>query len=400
LRVSRQYFRILIVEVTVKEGDTSMNEITKLLQQLVAIESINPELVAGGAGEENIALFVAEWLERAGLEVALDKPAPGRPNVIGIARGSGSGRSLMLNAHMDTVGVVGMERPHEPYIEGNRLYGRGAYDMKGGLAAIMAAAAVARQRNLRGDVIVTAVVDEEFASIGTSSIVKRLHADAAIVTEPTELNICVAHKGFMWLEVETTGIAAHGSRPDLGIDAIVKMGKVLVGLEELDRSLRSVPTHRLLGSGSLHASLIRGGQELSSYPKSCSLSVERRTIPGEMQEQVESQILNIFDQVAATDPDFKASLRTTLVRDAFEVSEAELIVKMLQGQARRLLDHEPTIIGATPWMDSAILAAAGIPTVVFGPGGEGAHAVVEWSDLGQVERCTEILIAVAEEFCL
>ena len=376
-----------------------MNEITKLLQQLVAIDSINPDLVPGGAGEENIALFVAEWLERAGLEVELDKPALGRPNVIGIARGSGAGRSLMLNAHMDTVGVVGMERPHDPYIEGNRLYGRGAYDMKGGLAAIMAAAAVARQRNLRGDVIVTAVVDEEFASIGTSSIVKRLHADAAIVTEPTELNICVAHKGFIWLEVETAGIAAHGSRPDLGIDAIVKMGKVLVGLDELDRSLRSASTHRLLGSGSLHASLIKGGQELSSYPKQCILSVERRTIPGEMQEQVESQILSIFDQVAATDPDFKASLRTTLVRDAFEVSEDELIVKTLQRQARRLLDHEPAIFGATPWMDAAILSASGIPTVVFGPGGEGAHAVVEWSDLEQVERCSEILIAVAEEFC-
>lgn len=376
-----------------------MNEISKLLQQLVAIDSINPDLVPGGAGEGNIARFVAEWLERAGLEVELDEPAPGRPNAIGIARGTGGGRSLMLNAHMDTVGVVGMDRPHDPFVKDNRLYGRGAYDMKGGLAAIMAAAAVARQRNLRGDVIVTAVVDEEYASIGTSSIVKRWHADAAIVTEPTELNICVAHKGFIWLELETTGIAAHGSRPDLGVDAIAKMGKVLVGLEKLDRSLRSAPSHRLLRSGSLHASLIQGGQELSSYPQQCLLSVERRTIPGETQEQVESQILGIVGQAAATDPDFKASLRTTLVRDAFEVSEDELIVKTLQRQARSLLSHEPTILGATPWMDSAILSATGIPTVVFGPGGEGAHAVVEWSDLEQVERCSEILIAVAEEFC-
>jgi len=271
--------------------------------------------------------------------------------------------------------------------------------MKGGLAAIMAAAAVARQRNLRGDLIVTAVVDEEYASIGTSSVVKRWHADAAIVTEPTELNICVAHKGFIWLEVETTGIAAHGSRPDLGVDAIAKMGKALVGLEKLDQSLRSVPSHRLLRSGSLHASLIAGGQELSSYPQQCILSVERRTIPGETQELIESQISDILHQVAASDPNFKASLRTTLVRDAFEVSEDELIVMTLQHQARTLLGHEPTIYGATPWMDSAILSAAGIPTVVFGPGGEGAHAVVEWSDLEQVERCSEILIAVAEEFC-
>ena len=376
-----------------------MNEITTLLQQLVAIDSINPDLVPGGAGESNIARFVAEWLEHAGLEVELDEPAPGRPNVIGIARGTGGGRSLMLNAHMDTVGVVGMERPHDPFIQDNRLYGRGAYDMKGGLAAIMTAAAAARQRNLRGDVVVTAVVDEEYASIGTRSIVKRWHADAAIVTEPTELNICIAHKGFIWLEIETTGIAAHGSRPDLGIDAIAKMGKVLVGLEKLDRSLRSTSSHRLLHSGSLHASLIQGGQELSSYPQQCILRVERRTIPGETQQQVESQISSLLNQVAATDPNFKASLRTTLVRDAFEVSEDQLIVKTLQQHARTLLDHEPTIYGATPWMDSAILSAAGIPTVVFGPGGEGAHALVEWSDLEQVERCSEILIAVAEEFC-
>src|SRR5947209_9052650 len=201
-----------------------MSEITELLHQLVSSEPINRDFVPGGEGEENIARFVADWLQRAGLQVHRDEPAPGRPSVIGIARGTGGGRSLMLNAHMDTVGVVGMERPHDPYIRDNRLYGRGAFDMKAGLAAIMAAAAAAKQLRLRGDVIVTAVADEEYASIGTSSLVKRWRADAAIVTEPTELEICTAHKGFAWLEVETEGVAAHGSRPDLGVDAIVKMG--------------------------------------------------------------------------------------------------------------------------------------------------------------------------------
>ncbi len=284
-----------------------MSEIVELLRQLVAIDSINPDLVPGGAGEEKIARFVADWFERAGLEVVWDEPAPGRPNVIGIARGTGGGRSLLLNAHMDTVGVEGMERPHAPYIQDNRLYGRGAYDMKGGLAAIMAAGAAAKKRGLRGDVIVTAVADEEYASIGTSSIVKKWHADAAIVTEPTELHICTAHKGFVWLDVETEGVAAHGSRPDLGVDAIVKMGKVLLGLEELDRSLRAAPSHRLLGSGSVHASLIQGGQELSSYPRHCSLGVERRTVPGETLQKVESEIPRICEQIAATDPTFNTS---------------------------------------------------------------------------------------------
>ena len=223
-----------------------MSEIINLLQQLVSINSINPDLVADGPGEGEIAGFVANWLTKAGLEVEIDEPEPGRPSVIGIVRGTGGGRSLLLNAHMDTVGVAGMERPHEPSIIGGRLYGRGAYDMKAGLASIMYAAANARKLNLHGDVIVTAVSDEEYASIGTSSIVKRCRADAAIVTEPTELDIYIAHKGFAWLEVETIGTAAHGSRPDLGVDAIVKMGKVLAGLEELDRSLHAHPSHRLL----------------------------------------------------------------------------------------------------------------------------------------------------------
>jgi acetylornithine deacetylase len=376
-----------------------MSKIAELLAQLVAIDSVNPDLVPGGPGEAEIARFVAAWLQQAGLEVEIDEPLPGRPNVVGIARGTGGGHSLMLNAHMDTVGVAGMEHPHEPAIVGNRLYGRGSYDMKGGLAAIMFAAAAAKQRGLRGDVILTAVADEEFASIGTSSIIKRWHADAAIVTEATGLQISIAHKGFLWLEIETEGIAAHGSRPDLGVDAIAKMGKVLVGLEELDRRLRSTPSHRLLGSGSLHASLITGGQELSSYPDRCVLSVERRTIPGETQERVESEIRGILERVQAADPDFKALFKTTLVREPFEISEDEPIVQIVHHHASSRQGSQPAYMGGTGWMDSAILASAGIPTVIFGPGGEGAHAVVEWVDLEQVERCYEVLLATIEEFC-
>ncbi|MBO0791907.1 MAG: M20/M25/M40 family metallo-hydrolase, partial [Ktedonobacteraceae bacterium] len=144
-----------------------MERITNLLRQLVAIDSVNPDLVPGAAGERAIAEFVARWLEDAGVEVTWDEPVPGRPSVVGIVRGSGGGRSLLLNAHMDTVGVAGMEQPHEPHVEGNRLYGRGAYDMKGGLAAIMVAVAEARKLSLRGDVILTAVADEEYASLGT-----------------------------------------------------------------------------------------------------------------------------------------------------------------------------------------------------------------------------------------
>jgi acetylornithine deacetylase len=376
-----------------------MSETTELLRQLVAIDSVNPDLVPGGAGEGNIARFVAQWLERAGLEVVRDEVVPGRPNVIGLARGSGGGRSLLLNAHMDTVGVTGMARPHDPYIEGNRLYGRGTYDMKGGLAAIMAAGAAAKKLNLRGDVIVTAVIDEEYASIGTQAVVKTWKADAAIVTEPTDLNFCTAHKGFAWFDIITKGVAAHGSRPDLGVDAIMHMSNVLVELEKLNQTLRTVPAHRLLGNGSLHASLIEGGQELSSYPERCKLSIERRTIPGETVEQVEAEIRNILTNLTSTDPTFQADYTLGLARDPFEVSLDEPIVQTVLHCAQKFLKNEIEEVGGTGWMDSALLAAAGIPTVIFGPGGEGAHAVVEWSDIQQVEQCAEILTAVAADFC-
>jgi acetylornithine deacetylase len=376
-----------------------MLPVTQLLHDLVAIDSINPDLVPGAAGEQAIASFVADWLSRAGLEVTIDEPRPGRPSVVGIARGRGGGRSLMLNAHIDTVGVAGMEQPHTPRIVGSHLYGRGAYDMKGGLAAVMLAAAEATRHNLRGDVIVTAVADEEYASIGSESIVKRWRADAAIVTEPTQLQVCLAHKGFTWMEIETIGVAAHGSRPDLGVDAIVKMGRVLLELDALDRSLRAESSHPLLHSGSLHASLISGGQELSSYPERCTLMVERRTIPGETTAIVERQIRALLDRITLDDPAFRATLRTTFERLPFEVAADEPIVVELQQQARKVLGEEPKLVGETPWMDAAVLAAAGIPTVVFGPSGTGAHAVVEWVDLESVDRCAQVLLATALEFC-
>jgi acetylornithine deacetylase len=224
-------------------------EHVQLLSELVAIDSVNPSLVPGAAGEAVIAKYVSAWMERAGMETYLDEPSPGRVSAIGVVRGTGGGRSLMLNAHTDTVGVAGMENPRAPRIEGNRLYGRGAYDMKGSLTAILLAAARLRNAGLRGDVIVTAVCDEEYASIGTSSVLKRWKADAAIVTEPTALDICVAHKGFCWFEIESQGVAAHGSKPELGVDAIAKMGRVLTGIEELDRALRAIPRHGLLGTG-------------------------------------------------------------------------------------------------------------------------------------------------------
>jgi acetylornithine deacetylase len=364
-----------------------VSEVAELARSLVAIDSANPELVPGGAGEAEVAQAVASWLERAGLEVAVDEVAPGRPNVVGVARGSGGGRTLVLNAHTDTVGTDAMRNPGEVRLEGGRLWGRGAYDMKGSLAAIMVAGARARELGLRGDVVVAAVVDEEVASIGTSALVERLSADGAIVAEPTEEQVCVAHKGFVAFEIETRGRAAHGSRPDLGVDAIARMGRVLVGIERLDSELRAVPRHALLGSGSIHASLIEGGQEYSSYPARCLLRGERRTIPGETQEQVEAELRALVD-------DLDARIELPFVREPFEVAEDEPVVDAVRRHA-----GAGAVAGVPFWADSALLAAAGIPSVVFGPRGNGAHSAVEWVDVASLERCLDVYIAVAREFC-
>lgn len=376
-----------------------MTDLVKLLERLVAIDSVNPALVPGGAGEAEIASFIAGWAADAGLEVTVEEPVDGRPSVVAVAHGTGGGRTLMLNAHTDTVGVAGMERPFEPRIENGRLFGRGAYDMKAGLAAAMAVTAAARERQLRGDVILAAVADEEHASIGTAAVAERWRADAAIITEPTDMTITTAHKGFTWLEIETHGVAAHGSRPDLGIDAIVKMGHILVAIEELDRQLRAGDGHPLSGTGSIHASLISGGQELSSYPERCRLDVERRTIPGESPELVERQVRELIERIAAADPELRAELRMGLVREPYEIAADAPIVELVRRHATAVTGSEPEITGGSGWMDSAILGAAGIPTVIFGPSGEGAHAVEEWVELESVEQCARVLLAVVEEFC-
>ena len=305
----------------------------------------------------------------------------------------------MLNAHMDVVGAGGMAEPWTPRIDGTRLYGRGAYDMKASLAAIMLAGREAARLRLRGDVIVTAVADEEFASIGVQDVVRRMGADAAVVTEPTGLDLCVAHKGFVWLEVEIRGVASHGSLPEEGIDAITKMGPVLTGLAVLDCELRSRPGHHLLGPSSIHASLIQGGQELSTYPAHCLLSIERRTIPGESTAEVERQIAAILAEAGTADSSFQAEQRTLLVRDPFGVDLDQPIVDLARRQLAHVIGRAPEIVGAGGWMDSAFLAAAGIPTVIFGPDGEGAHADVEWVDLVSATRTADALLGIIAEFC-
>ncbi|MCY4465370.1 MAG: ArgE/DapE family deacylase [Chloroflexi bacterium] len=379
-----------------------MSELSNLISDLVAIDSVNPGLVPGGAGEAQMADYVAAWGRANQLEVAVQATVPGRPNVILRAPGGGGGKSLMLNAHTDTVGVAGMDAPFSPVIREGRLYGRGAYDMKSGLAAAMLALKATQSMQLRGDVLLSAVADEEYGSIGTEALLAdwtSWSADAVLIAEPTALDISIAHRGFVWLEIETQGVAAHGSLPEQGIDAIAKMGSVLVELAALDRQLRAKPTHELLGSGSLHASLIQGGEEISMYPAFCKLLVERRTIPGEGDAHVLAQAQRILDDCAAADSEFQAGVQATFSRPPYAIDAAHPLVRQLQKVATAHLGRQPALIGSSWWMDSALFAAAGLPTVVLGPAGAGAHAREEWVDLESVAQCQAMYTQLAAAFC-
>ncbi len=373
----------------------------RTLADLVRINSINPTLAPGGAGEAEIAGYVADSLACMGLEVRTLEPEPGRPSVVGVLRGGRPGRSLMLNAHFDTVGVEGMAEPFSAAIRDGRLYGRGAYDMKGSLAACMAAAkALAGSRAMAaGSLIVAAVADEEYGSLGTAAVIREMRADAAIVTEPTALNVCLAHKGYLWIDVETEGRSAHGSKFEQGIDANMRMGLFLAELDGLERDLRARTPHPMLGPPSLHAAMIAGGTGLSTYAASCKLQIERRTLPGETEAQAVGEIQQIVDRLAAADPTFRAKTCCWFARQPFEVAPDARIVQAVDRAVEQVLGRRTAHVGDTPWMDAALLSAAGTETVVIGPAGAGAHAAEEWVDVESVVRLAEILVRAAGEYC-
>ena len=378
-----------------------MTTLDRLLADLVAIDSVNPTLVPGAAGEAAVARRIIEELDAIGLTVEVQVVAPGRPNVVGTLRGRAPGRSLMLCGHIDTVGVSGMDAPFDPVLKDGRLYGRGAQDMKGGVAAMIdAVRVIADGGGLdAGDVIVACVVDEEHSSIGADALVTRWRADAGVVTEPTDLDIAVAHKGFEWSEIETLGRAAHGSRPADGIDAIVHMGRVLGELETLDRGLQAGRRHPRLGAASLHASTIAGGRELSSYPDHCTVQVERRTLPGEPEGALAREVTAILARLADADPAFSAHARPLFARPPYEIDGGHPLPALLTTAARGAGCRADTI-GMSFWTDAAILGAAGIPSVLFGPTGAGLHGVDEWVDLQSVQQCRDALVTLVRAWCI
>lgn len=382
--------------------DVSSNDLVVLTQTLVQINSASPSLGSvPGPGEVEIARYITAWLEHRDIETHWIEPTKGRPSVIGVARGTGGGKSLMFNGHIDTVTIMGYEDdPLSGKIVNGKLYGRGAADMKCGIAAAMVALANAKALNLPGDVIFAGVADEEAESLGTEQILEAgWRADAAVVNEPTNLEIYHAHKGFVWLEVNIHGLAAHGSRADLGIDAITKAGHFLVELDRHAKRLQEGTLETKVGQPSVHASLIKGGEETSSYPALCTLSIEYRTIAGQTSETVKQEIQALLDKLVEEVPDFKYDLKVTFNRSPFEIPLDDPFTRLVGDFVGKVTGEEVKMSGGPFWTDCALLADAGIKTLLWGPQGDGLHAKEEWVDVESIRKVTEGLTAIAQEFC-
>jgi acetylornithine deacetylase len=366
-----------------------------LLAALVRVDSRNPALAAGAPGEGPVARRLAAILGAWGLDVELQEVLPGRPNVLARTPAARRGRGpvLMLNGHLDVVGVEGMTHPPFDALERDgRLWGRGSADMKAGIAAMCAATVRALRRRPDVAVLVAAVVDEEWESEGMRALVAGgVRADAAIVTEPTRLAIAPAHRGFAWLTLDVRGRAAHGSRYDIGVDAIRGAALVLAALDGHERDVLAGRTHPLLGHASLHASLIEGGIGMSTYPDRCVVRIERRTVPGESAAMAVREVEEACARVRAERPELEMSVALDFAQPPSDVAPDAPIVRAL-ARAMEVAGETPRIEGLSAWTDAAILNEAGIPAICYGPGDIAlAHSAEEWVETGEVERAAQVL---------
>jgi acetylornithine deacetylase/succinyl-diaminopimelate desuccinylase-like protein len=364
----------------------------KLLRELIALPSANPAFLPAAdprGGEQRVADFLAATAARSGLEVELEEVLPGRPNLLArLTPGGKVRRRILLAPHLDTVGgdSPGIFRPRESR---GRLHGRGACDTKGSVAAMLTAVielAKSPRRPAQTEIVFGGLVDEENGQRGSRALVaKGFTADLAIVGEPTGLQVVTAHKGDLWLQLETRGKAAHGSRPELGRNAVHEMARIVDLFETTYASTLRKRRHPLLGSPTVSVGTIAGGSQPNIVPDRCHISIDRRTLPGETESGVRREIKALLRQHhlcadllnirTAPCPAMETNLKLPLVKAFLRTA----------GQERPM--------GVYYFCDAAVLAGGGIPSVVFGPGDIAqAHTEDEWISLRQLDEATRLLL--------
>ncbi|KQX05706.1 MULTISPECIES: ArgE/DapE family deacylase [unclassified Leifsonia] len=380
------------------------DELIDLVGELVGIPSVNPSLDDRGTGEAAVARFAAAWLAARGFEVWMVGRDARRPSVLAVSAGTGDGRTLLINGHLDTVGVDGFAgAPFDVRVDEGRMLGRGVYDMKSGVAAAMVAASRASTSGLRGDVVLALVADEEFGSTGTEDVLAALdergiRPDGAVIAEPTDSGLTIAHRGFAWFSLTVTGAPAHGSQPERGVDAIAHATEVLVALRAFDAALAARPAHPLLPRSTVRIATIEGGSDAATVAAHASMTIERRTLPGESPAQVRRELETV---IAGVDPadGIRSELTELVSRAAFETPTDAAIQGVVQGAVRQVTGSDVELQGAPWWTDAGLIAEAGISAVVFGVDGGGAHAPDEWVDLASVRRLAAVLERSMTEFC-
>ncbi|HEU4755313.1 MAG TPA: M20/M25/M40 family metallo-hydrolase [Agromyces sp.] len=372
------------------------DDVLALTRRLVAIDATNPSLVPGGAGERELAEAVAGWLAERGFDVRLVGSEPARPSVLARRAGTGGGRTLLLGGHLDTVGGgSGIGTGSDVATDPDRIVGRGAYDMAGGLAAAMVAAAAAPP-DLAGELLLAFAADEEFGSRGLEELLAAIDGDGrpphgAVVLEPTDLQVTLAHRGFAWYRVEYEGLASHGSQPELGVDAIDRALDGLVALRELGVELGARPRHPLLGTGSVRVATIEGGTDAATVADRCVLVVERRTLPGDPDPDAELERV-----LAASRP---ARVEPLVARPAMEADPRSPIARSVLAAVERIGGAPAVRRGDPWWTDAGLIAAAGVPVVLIGPAGGGAHADDEWVSARSLRVLVAVIEAVIADFC-
>jgi acetylornithine deacetylase/succinyl-diaminopimelate desuccinylase family protein len=369
---------------------------------LVSINSVNPAY-PGGPGEGALADYVGEYCRHYSLPYELQPVFEGRPNVIARLEGEPGGPTLILEAHMDTASELGMNhKPFQPVRDGNRLYGRGSCDTKAGLAAMMHAMRILKQAGIRphASVILVAAVDEEHSFRGVVKFVEKgIKAEGAIVAEPTDMETVVASKGCLRWRIRTRGRAAHSSKPQIGINAISKMMKIMAAMDETFPEPFAGRRHPLVGSPTVNVGIISGGRQVNQVPDWCTIDIDRRLIPGETKAAVWKEFESLIADLRARDPELEVEMEAPMLEDyPLETVASARIVQVIAKVSQELTGQHHAV-GVPYGSDASKLAQAGTPSVILGPGNiDQAHAADEWVELDQVSLAAEVYARTILEF--